>query len=106
METAATIAISREAARLAFLCSNGIGTLDDFGTSEDFELRLGMDSSTSLEQEKAELLAGIREEVRRHGAAVEGDWHESDLHLNVYRDVLAHLAGNRGVSEGSSSIRC
>jgi hypothetical protein len=94
METTATIAIAREAARLGFLCAHGIGT------TEDFELRFSIDSGSSLDQEKAELLAGIGEEVLGCGGAP-----RSDLCLRVCRDVLAHLAGVRVAPEACTPIQ-
>jgi hypothetical protein len=93
METTATIAIAREAARLAFLCAHGMGT------AENFDPRFPIDADTSLEQEKAELLAGIREEVFEHGGTP-----LSDLCLHVWQDVLAHLAGVQVTQEGGALI--
>jgi len=92
--------IAREAARLAFVCTHGIGVLENPGTFEELVPSLAIDSDSSFEQEKAELLAGIREEVYRHcGTPL------SDVRLHVCRDVLTHLAGLRAAPEGSRRIQ-
>ena len=80
METTPTFAISREAARLAFLCSSGMTGREDFAPAGV------IDYDSSFEQEKAELLAGIRKEV-------ESSTHHSDLCIVVCGEILDHLAG-------------
>jgi hypothetical protein len=87
-----TMAIAREAARLAFLCADLGGA--SLGESEP-EWATHFDSP--FEQEKAELLAGIREEVRKGGMS-----QHADLLLDVCRDVLLHLAG--AVSGADSNV--
>jgi hypothetical protein len=99
METAATIAITREATRLAFLCSHRIETPEDLGTVDDIGPGLEIDSNLSFEQERAELLAEIREEVRKSKRARGNGLRTSDLCLCVCRDVLAHLAGTQAIPE-------
>jgi hypothetical protein len=109
METEATIAIAREAARLAFVCSHGI-CAHGIVAPEAIEPWPAIDSDSPFEQEKAELLAGIREEIRRHGGTHRtglrsSDSSKSDLCLHVYRAVLAHLAGCHAYQEESSFVQ-
>jgi hypothetical protein len=93
METTATIEIAREAAKLAFLCENGCGF-----KWTDWEPGSAITSDSSFEQEKAELLAGIRQEVEQYGAA------NHDVRRDVYREVLAHLAaGSYGLMKRPGS---
>ena len=80
MQTTVGTAIALEAARLAFLCSYGAGL-------SGVEPGLLIDSVSSFEQEKAELLAGIWEEVGTNG------YERSELQLGVCCEMLAHLAG-------------
>jgi len=76
-------AIAREAARLAFLCNHGGDP-----ASSDFAVDRPIESDSAFEQEKTELLMGIREEILRYGGS-----YRSGVRLDVCRDVLAHLAG-------------
>ena len=84
MELSTNGTIAREAAKFALLCQHGF-VKHEFGP--DFENGNAVCYGSSIDEERAELLAGIREQVRLDG----GMW-QNEVRCEVFRDVLSHLA--------------
>lgn len=92
MQTTLEVSIAREAARLAFTCES----VACHGSLET-AVNKGMAPMSTVEQERAELLAAIRDELH-HSQGID----RGTMRWEVRLEILGHLASASGMVTAKS----